>query len=119
MIGCGSFARNQLHARRAIAGVQILALCDRDAGRLAETAARFGIARTYANADALPVDGGLDVVDVAPTVAAHRPLVEAAAATSLHAICQKPFAERAVIRARGDSSFHSLCHAIWMPVPSR
>lgn len=93
LIGCGFFAQNQLHAWRDIAGVRIVALCDRDAVRLAETAARFGITRTYADADAMLADGGLDFVDIATTVASHRPLVQAAAAAGLHAICQKPFAE--------------------------
>ncbi|ODT57728.1 MULTISPECIES: Gfo/Idh/MocA family oxidoreductase [Paracoccus] len=93
LIGCGFFAQNQLHAWSDIAGVRIVALCDRDAVRLAETAALFGITRTYADADAMLADGGLDFVDIATTVASHRPLVQAAAAAGLHAICQKPFAE--------------------------
>ena len=34
----------------------------------------------------------LDFVDIATTVASHRPLVEMAAQAGVHVICQKPFA---------------------------
>ncbi|CAM3277670.1 Gfo/Idh/MocA family oxidoreductase [Paracoccus nototheniae] len=92
MIGCGFFAQNQMHAWQAVPGLRIVALCDRDPDRLAQTAARFGVDRTYADAAAMMADGGFDFVDIATTVASHRPLVLAAANAGLHAICQKPFA---------------------------
>ena len=92
VIGCGFFAQNQLHAWADLPGARIVALCDRDAVRLAETAARFGIARTYADASAMFAAERLDFVDIATTVASHRPLVEAAARAGVHVICQKPFA---------------------------
>lgn len=92
LIGCGFFARNHLHAWRQLEGVEIVALCDADAQRLAETAAMFGIARTYASADALFAAERLDFVDIATTVASHRQLVGMAAAARLPCICQKPFA---------------------------
>lgn len=93
LIGCGFFARNQMHGWAGIDGVRITALCDRDEARRAETAARFGISRHYADAAEMLAAEDLDFVDIATTVAAHRPLVEMAAAAGLHAICQKPFAE--------------------------
>ena len=92
VIGCGFFAQNQLHAWADLPGAQIVALCDRDAARLAETAARFGIARTYTDAGAMLAAERLDFVDIATTVGSHRALVELAAAAGLHVICQKPFA---------------------------
>ena len=92
VIGCGFFAQNQLHAWADLAGAQIVALCDRDALRLAETAKRFGIARTYADAAEMFAAESLDFVDIATTVASHRPLVEMAARAGVHVICQKPFA---------------------------
>jgi predicted dehydrogenase len=93
LIGCGFFAQNQLHAWRDIDGVEIVALCDRDTDRLAQTAAAFGITRTYTDAGAMLAEGGFDFVDIATTVGSHRPLVEMAANAGLHIICQKPFAE--------------------------
>lgn len=92
VIGCGFFAQNQLHAWADLPGAKIVALCDRDAVRLAETAARFGIARTYSDAGAMFAAERLDFVDIATTVASHRPLVEMAANAGVHVICQKPFA---------------------------
>jgi len=92
VIGCGFFAQNQLNAWADLPGADIVALCDRDALRLAETAARFGIARTYADAGAMFAVEKLDFVDIATTVAAHRPLVEMAARAGVDVICQKPFA---------------------------
>ncbi|WP_425099257.1 Gfo/Idh/MocA family protein [Tropicibacter sp. S64] len=92
LIGCGFFAQNQLHGWQGIDGAEVVALCDRDADRLAASSDAFGVARTYADAEALFRDGGFDVVDIATTVASHRPLVKLAARHGVHVICQKPFA---------------------------
>jgi D-apiose dehydrogenase len=93
LIGCGFFAQNQLHAWRDIDGVEIVALCDQDAGRLAQTAADFDIARTHRDAAEMFAKGGFDFVDIATTVPSHLPLVQMAAEAGVHIICQKPFAE--------------------------
>ncbi|OLP53103.1 oxidoreductase [Rhizobium rhizosphaerae] len=92
LIGCGFFAVNQMHGWAGIDGVEIVALCDRDPGRLAEMGERFGVARRHADAESLFAEGGFDFVDIATTVASHRALVEMAAAHGIAAICQKPFA---------------------------
>ncbi|WP_018687406.1 Gfo/Idh/MocA family protein [Ahrensia kielensis] len=104
LIGCGFFAQNQLNAWRDIDGVEIVALCDRDADRLNQSAETFSIERTYSDAAQMFADGGFDFVDVATTVASHRPIVEMAAKAGVHIICQKPFAEnmqdaRAMVQA--------------------
>ena len=93
LIGCGFFAQNQLHAWRDIAGVEIVALCDRDPARLSASAKTFGISRTYSDAAQMFAEGGFDFVDIATTAPSHRPLVEMAAQAGVHIICQKPFAE--------------------------
>ncbi len=92
LIGCGFFAQNQMHGWAGIDGVEIVAVCDRDPARRDDTAARFG-ARPYADAAAMLAAETLDFVDIATTVASHRPLVELAARAGVHVICQKPFAE--------------------------
>lgn len=92
MIGCGFFARNQMHAWQDIDGVELVALCDRDQDRLTDAAQAFGVDRTYTDAARMFAEGGFDIVDIATTVASHRPLVELAAAHDVHVICQKPFA---------------------------
>ena len=93
MIGCGFFAMNHLNGWAGVEGAEIVALCDRDPARLAETARRFGIARTYADASEMLAAEGLDFVDIATTVPSHRPLVELAAGAGVHMVCQKPFAD--------------------------
>lgn len=93
LIGCGFFAINQLHAWRDIDGVEIVAICDRDEGRLGVAGDQFGISRRYTDANEMFADGGFDFVDIATTAPSHRPLVEAAARAGVHIICQKPFAE--------------------------
>jgi len=92
LIGCGFFAQNHLHAWQQLAGVEIVAVCDADPGRLTDTAARFAIPGHYTDAATLLASEQLDFVDIATTVASHRPLVEMAAAAGLACICQKPFA---------------------------
>ncbi|WP_191059420.1 Gfo/Idh/MocA family protein [Geminicoccus harenae] len=92
LIGCGFFAQNQLHAWQDLDGVEIVAICDRDAGRLEATGERFGIGRRYTAAAKMLADEALDFVDIATTAPTHRPLVELAAAHGRAVICQKPFA---------------------------
>ena len=93
LIGCGFFSHNHLHAWAQLDGVEIVALCDTNEARLSEIAAKFGIARTYRDAGAMLAAENLDFVDIATTVASHRPLVEQAAAAGVPCICQKPFAK--------------------------
>ncbi|MBV6636466.1 MAG: Gfo/Idh/MocA family oxidoreductase [Mameliella sp.] len=92
LIGCGFFARNQLHGWADVTGAEIVAICDRDETRLAEAGEAFGIDRRYTDASEMFAAGGFDFVDIATTVPSHRPLVEMAAAAGVHVICQKPFA---------------------------
>ncbi|WP_265501625.1 Gfo/Idh/MocA family protein [Paracoccus beibuensis] len=115
LIGCGFFAQNQMHAWQSIEGVTVTAVCDPDEGRRQATAERFGIARSYADADDMLAAEDLDIVDIATTVASHRPLVEAAARAGVHAICQKPFAEtmddaRAMVTAMQDAGRVLMVH---------
>ncbi len=93
LIGCGFFAINQMHAWNDVSGAKIVAICDRDPERLKIVGDQFGIERRYTDAQALFADGGIDFVDIATTVSSHRALVELAAAHTVPAICQKPFAK--------------------------
>ncbi|MDP0929342.1 Gfo/Idh/MocA family oxidoreductase [Paracoccus onubensis] len=92
VIGCGFFARNQLHAWAGIEGAEVVALCDRNKARLKDAGDSFGIARRYTDAAAMFTEGGFDVADIATTVPSHRALVEMAADAGKHVICQKPVA---------------------------
>ncbi|WEX74955.1 Gfo/Idh/MocA family oxidoreductase [Sinorhizobium numidicum] len=92
LIGCGFFAVNQMHGWRDAEGARVVAICDRDPKRLKVVGDEFGVARRYTSAEDLFADGGFDFVDIATTVASHRPLVELAARHGIPTICQKPFA---------------------------
>lgn len=92
LIGCGFFAANHLNAWAQVSGAEIVALCDRDPGRLAKASAEFGIGRCHADAEEMITKESLDFVDIATTVPTHRPLVELAARAGVHMICQKPLA---------------------------
>ncbi|HEX2528308.1 MAG TPA: Gfo/Idh/MocA family oxidoreductase [Geminicoccus sp.] len=92
LIGCGFFAQNQMHGWADIEGVDIVAICDRDRGRLDATGERFGIAKRYQDAGQMLAGEQLDFVDIATTAPTHRMLVEMAASRGLAVICQKPFA---------------------------
>jgi predicted dehydrogenase len=92
LIGCGFFAMNQMNGWRDLAGVEIVAICDRDPERLRIVGDTFGVARRYAAAEDMFADGGFDFVDIATTVQSHKALVELAAAHKVPTICQKPFA---------------------------
>ena len=115
LVGCGFFARNHLNAWRQIPGVEIVALCDTNADRLRGAAEITPGARLYASAAAMLRAETLDFVDVATTVASHRPLVEQIANAGLHCICQKPFANsiedaRAMVEACASAGMRLMVH---------
>jgi predicted dehydrogenase len=91
LIGCGFFAQNHLHAWRDL-GANIVAVADIDGDKARATAAAHGIAKFYSDAEAMLAAEKPDFVDIATTVATHRPLVELAARYGAAIICQKPFA---------------------------
>lgn len=93
LIGCGFFSDNHLNAWAGLPDVTIAAVCDLDRSKAEDTAARFGIAASYTDARAMLEAEAPDVVDIATTVASHRPLVELACNHAGTVICQKPFAE--------------------------
>ncbi len=92
LIGCGFFARNQMHAWKDIPGVSIVAICDRDEARLAEMGESFAVEARYRDAATMLREVRPDFVDIATTAPSHRALVELAASLKIPAICQKPIA---------------------------
>ena len=91
LIGCGFFARNHMHGWADAAGAGIVAVCDIDRAKAEDFARTFG-AEPYTDAAAMLAATRPDFVDIATTVATHRPLVELALAHGALTICQKPFA---------------------------
>ncbi len=115
LIGCGFFSINHLHGWRGVEGASIVAICDRDANRLAIAGDQFDIARRYIDAEAMLGSEKLDFVDIATTVASHRALVEMAARHGVGVICQKPFAPsmddaNAMVMACQDAAVPLMVH---------
>ena len=96
LIGCGFFAQNHLEAWRDLAGrdpgARLVAVCDIDAAKAKAAAAKFGVPRWYADAGEMFANESLAFVDIATTMASHRPLAELAARHGVPMIVQKPFA---------------------------
>ncbi len=92
LIGCGFFALNQLRAWQELEGVEIVALCDNDAERLAAFASHHPGAAQFTDAQVMLNELQLDFVDIVTPPVAHKPLVLMAALAGVQVICQKPFA---------------------------
>jgi predicted dehydrogenase len=84
--------REHLSGLRCRGDVELAALCGRDPRRLAEVAARHGVARTFTDWRALCAGGGLDVLVIATPNALHHPVAMAALEAGLHVVCEKPLA---------------------------
>jgi len=93
LIGCGFFARNHMQGWAAQKDATIVGVCDLDPDKAAGFGRDFGVAGVFTDAAAMLADLRPDFVDIATTVASHRPLVELALQHARVVICQKPFAE--------------------------
>jgi predicted dehydrogenase len=69
-----------------------VACCDIAAGRAAEFADRFGIARSYDEPEAFFDDPALDAVSIVTSDEAHARLALSALERRLHVLCEKPLA---------------------------
>lgn len=91
IVGCGAISRNHLEAFAAIPQAAVVAVCDVDAGRARETAARWGIDGASDSVEEL-LAAGVDVVSVCTPHPTHEAVVLAAAAAGAHVLCEKPIA---------------------------
>jgi predicted dehydrogenase len=91
-IGVGFWGRYQLCAWGEVPGVEIAAVCDRNAAAAAAGALLARAARSFTDAAEMLASEPLDAVDIAVGPEGHEPLVRLAAQHRIPAICQKPFA---------------------------
>ncbi len=89
-IGCGRHARWMLLPQLGKAGLRLAALCDRDEGALAATAAQYGVTRTYADWQQMLDRPGLDAVFMAVGPEVHHAATLAALARGLPVFMEKP-----------------------------
>lgn len=92
LVGAGMISLYHLRAWQA-AGVPVVAVCDINEAAARARASEFDIERVYSSAEQMFADGGFDVVDIAASVDAHRPVTELAADHGVHVILQKPMVE--------------------------
>lgn len=92
VIGTGYFSQFHFDAWSRMDDVDLVACCDLDAARAAETAARYGLANSYADARSLLESEDLDFVDIVTRPDTHLELCREAAAAGVAIICQKPLA---------------------------
>ncbi|HEX6141138.1 MAG TPA: Gfo/Idh/MocA family oxidoreductase [Geminicoccaceae bacterium] len=90
LAGTGYFAQFHYDGWRRIREVDLVGAASLDPNSLRATAERFGIGRTFEDAARMLDDVRPDLLDIAAPPAAHRPLLEAAAARGIDVICQKP-----------------------------
>ena len=77
VIGCGFFARNHLNAWRDLKseGIDLVAVCDVDAGKAEAAAREFGVPNWYVDAENMLFKEKLGLVDIVTQMRTHQPLV--------------------------------------------
>jgi D-apiose dehydrogenase len=92
IFGCGFWSQFQLGGWQEIEGVECVALYNRTRSKADVLASRFGIPKTYDDADELLRNERLDFIDIITDVDTHPGFVELAARYGKNVICQKPMA---------------------------
>jgi predicted dehydrogenase len=93
LVGCGQAARYHLDALATVPGVELVAVCDIDPRRAAESAARApSHCRAHTDLPALIENERPDVVHVLTPPASHAEIAIEAARAGCHVLVEKPFA---------------------------
>lgn len=93
-VGIIGLCMGKNHARGVAAteGAVAYAICDTNAKLLEETAAEFGITRTYSDYTQLLSEAEIDAVIIATPDQLHKEMVIAALRAGKHVLCEKPLA---------------------------
>jgi predicted dehydrogenase len=90
IIGLG-YGRAHIAGLQA-AGVQVLALCQRDTGAAASLAQQYQVPQVFGRWQDLLEQARPDIVVIATPPALHLPILKAAMAVGCHVVCEKPLA---------------------------
>lgn len=91
VLGCGMISANHFAAWANCQGAEVVAICDPMLSRAQARAQEFGIARAYADADAMFETEKLDMVDIITPRETHADVVLQAARHGVRAaLCEKP-----------------------------
>jgi predicted dehydrogenase len=95
IIGLGYWGPNLARCFEHLDDVQLVAICDRDADRLARVQKQFPHVQTHTDHDAIIHGGEVDAVVIATPTATHFPLAVQALQAGLHTFVEKPLATSA------------------------
>lgn len=91
VVGLG-IGRMHIEGWREHPQVEVVAIADADAARLAQVGEQFGIAARHASAEAMLAAERLDVLSICTPNKFHLPLALAAFEAGCHVLCEKPMA---------------------------
>jgi predicted dehydrogenase len=94
VIGCGTQGEAHVEEFHGMEAVEVVAIADLDAGRLAAVGDRFEVPHRYADGRKL-FDHDLDLVSVCTMPNTHRDFVVGALEAGCHVLCEKPLAHNA------------------------
>jgi predicted dehydrogenase len=92
-VGCGYWGANVARNLAACDRIELAALCDRDPGRLAQFARRHGVAKLYADVEAVLDDAAVDAIVLVTPSGQHYEQARAALAAGKHVFVEKPLAD--------------------------
>lgn len=96
IIGVGRFGRIHARALQGMYGVEVAALCNRNADKLASAAADLGIPKTFRDYRELLADESIDVVSITTHWEDHHEIARDALASGKHVLLEKPMAASTV-----------------------
>lgn len=109
IIGVGAFGESHIVGYESLPYVNVAAICDANATRVQEIAARYGIAKTYTDYNEMLRDTELDAVSICTPEELHLAPALAAIRAGKHVLVEKPLATkldeaRAIIEAAGTAN---------------
>jgi 1,5-anhydro-D-fructose reductase (1,5-anhydro-D-mannitol-forming) len=106
ILGCGDVCEVKSGpAFSKAGGSRLVAVMRRDGAKAADFAARHGVARSYADADALIGDAEVDAVYIAAPPGSHEELAQRVAAARKPCLVEKPMARNAAECERMQAAF--------------
>jgi len=92
IIGVGRFGRIHARALQGIRGVEVAAICNRNAEKLAHAASELGVASTFSDYRDVLADPSVDAVSITTHWQDHGEIAVAALEAGKHVLLEKPMA---------------------------
>lgn len=122
ILGCGFWSQFQLGGWKELKDAECVALYNRTLSKADDLARRFGVPRTYDDAEEMIKNEELDFIDIITDVDTHLKFVELAAKYHKDVICQKPMAPgfeqaKKMIKITGEAGVRFYIHENyrWQP----